>query len=195
MKLIDKIKMALDIAVEDKKWFSLVMDVEGCEVVSRGHIVRDGFVEAFYGLEDLIIRLRKPVPKYKSGDTVWFLAGSDGVISFEVHEVTHKNGDYWYGDFDQTNTVREDILFPSRESLIQAQINHWTGLLNTEKSTGSEDVSMESTSNNPKNPDPKPESSNPNGDCMGVCEHESDGFLFLSKPPKKRCKKCGGLYP
>ena len=103
----------------------------------------------FAGMDELIQKLQEltaPKPKYLNG---WYIDG--------------------FGKMDYlTQITQEDIkkndieFYSSKEQLIQAQIDHWTNLL--------EDESQE------------------------PCQHESDGAIYCSNPPKNKCKKCGEFY-
>jgi hypothetical protein len=86
------------------------------------------------GLINKLKELTKPEPKYKVGDIVYLLGGDDNPIhSFKIDKIINDHGDYWYvryidykgGEFDQW---REDVLYPSREALIQSQIEYWQSL-------------------------------------------------------------------
>lgn len=89
----------------------------------------------FDDIDDLIEKLEElthPNPKYAVGQEVFVRFGDD-IHQFKIDEIIHDDG-FWYlhyisdggeGEFHQ---YREDIIYPSREALIDAQINYWTGL-------------------------------------------------------------------
>ncbi len=102
----------------------------------------------FSCIDDLITKLKEltaPKPKYSEGDTVFSLIcrGKCGLmqgntdafdsLSCEYYVRFEGEGDYW---------IKENELYPSRESLIQAQIDYWTSLQKEEISTHSDDMSM-----------------------------------------------------
>lgn len=149
----------------------------------------------------------RPKPKYAVDDEVWVLSGRE-FIDARVDVVIPYEGTYKYQLAFDYAYIPDDVppqiefeydLFPSPEALIDAQIEYWQSLRDSaqsscnsgeclkkdDKSTGSDDVSMESTA------------SNPNGDCMGVtCEHELDvSAVWYGKSEwNGKCKHCGEFY-
>jgi hypothetical protein len=112
-------------------------------------------------IDDLLIKLKEltqPKPKYQVGQYVWVTNSSNKIIMASILEAHYTPDVYRYDIVteDNINTSRAEFaLYPSREALIQSQIDHWTCLQNEEISTGSDDVSNEST-----------------------CEHVSNGIRY-----------------
>lgn len=146
-------------------------------------------------IDDLINKLKEltqPKPKSFSG---WVIDG-------------YGNIEEWHG-FTEEN-LKDCVLavYPSREALIDAQIAYWIdlriGLKSEETSTGSQDMSMASSSGYE------------NGGTLinegSKCEHESDGKYYSLKRNNRRiishlkecfpfgmitelkCKHCGEFY-
>lgn len=177
-------------------WY--VFTYEDCEKINHEHESED--------IDKLITKLQEltqeqPKAKFKVGDEVWVRSDKD-FIEGEIVSIEFKKHRFIYDiNFDYIDSgikcrEPEDELYTTREALIEAQIEYWTCLLNQEKSTGSEDVSMAPTFE---------------GEIKGlnqfmdkhkkVCEHEEDGFGYdkrksLEDPHDMwlKCKKCGEFY-
>lgn len=135
-------------------------------------------------IDDLITKLEKlvkpePEPKYKVGDRV-FVEKGKGIYSFKIDKILYDYG-YWYlnmltdSDFDQ---YREDVLFSSKEALIEAQLQYWQKLYNEGRC---------------KHGLQTPECTLCK-DEVGVCQHEPCSEPYLSCPPWIKCRKCGEFY-
>lgn len=104
---------------------------------------KDGVFIQWVSLDQLILELEsliKPKPKYKVGDIV-FYRNDLGIRSFRIDEI-NEDGELWYinrnnegdygdneGSFDQ---YQESDLFPTRQALIEHQIQHWQNQLEDE---------------------------------------------------------------
>jgi hypothetical protein len=126
-------------------------------------------------IDDLIAKLReltKPEPKYQIGDIVWHINDEDEVCSFLVNQVvSDQTGCSYEHDCDNPEWWLEDQLYPSREALIQAQIDYWQSLANSDDSS-------------------------PNSENID-CEHKRSGPYFqrnVNEVIEKRCKHCGEFY-
>lgn len=145
-------------------------------------------------IDELIIKLKEltqPKLKYKVGDTVWTLVGSTAVAG-SIKEIDESGFIYFvsYGG-EGWLARKEESLYPSHEALIDAQIKHWTSLKNTETSTGSDDMSLSSTSGYDEI---KKGFNHSEEKLEKVCKHESDGRYYLTSPCQNKCKKCGEFY-
>lgn len=101
-------------------------------------------IKDVYGRKGMI-EPKKPEPKYKIGDEVFLLGGIGEIYSFRIDKIINDHGEFWYlnflktrsnydyGEFDQ---YREDILYPSKPALIQAQIDYWTSLADKDPMSG-----------------------------------------------------------
>ena len=69
------------------------------------------------------------------------------------------------------------VMYPSKQALIDAQIEHWQ----------SQKDKIQSTEN-------CSESIKKHHELIEECEHESDGMCFLTNPPQYKCCKCGELF-
>ncbi len=156
----------------------------------------DHITHSFWCIDDLITKLEdltKPKPKYEVGQAVYWLADKN-IYSYDVKKIHFEGQDILYsGDYEE---LYEPSLYPSRESLIDAQIEYWINLKreyeplfigiwkslkNNESSTSPDDMSM------------TPEFE---GDIEGFnkCQHESNGFSYASHPPQNKCIKCEEFY-
>lgn len=79
-------------------------------------------------LIDHLLAITNPEPKYKFGDTVWSLKkrGKQGVMSgFVDNSDGDKDKYYVLYDGEGAYWQTENELYPSREALIDAQIDYW----------------------------------------------------------------------
>lgn len=80
-------------------------------------------------IDDLIAKLQEltqPKPKYEIGQEVWFIL--DRNIHYQKIDDISKNK---YGEWTYESNclhLNEERLYPSRESLIDAQIEYWNSL-------------------------------------------------------------------
>ncbi len=141
----DKLKEASILAEKyyEQTSYSVVIDYNiafGCNVNNILVLYVDCQQEVFHSLDDLITKLKeltKSEPKYKIGQPVWHINIDENVVMFEVAKVELDN-DTWLYENDETTPIQwweESQIYPSRESLIQSQIDYWTSLKSTEKST------------------------------------------------------------
>lgn len=116
-------------------------------------------------IDDLISKLKEltqPEPKYEDGQEVWLMytpiytsTMQPGKFKTDAHK--YEDGVHQYcliGNGVALTWREENTIYPTREALIDAQIEYWTCLKNEETSICSDDVSME-------------------------CEHESNSTLSL----------------
>ena len=173
----EKLKLSFELAEKLTKPASLCLNVGygGIESVygvlnydyNLLEVKHDG-VFKFTCIEHLIGKLQeltKPKPKFKVGDTLWLVAKND-IKSFSVDEINIMNGVFIYED--KYWSAEEKNLYPTRESLIEAQIKRWQSMLHETYS-----VSESSKSIDDKNP----------------CDHI---FVLLADDPE--CIKCGIAY-
>jgi hypothetical protein len=137
----------------------------------------NGYLWAIKDLESFIRdeELTKPEPKYKRGDTVFWLykneiidARIEGVSTIDKRGINYFLGDPVHGG------VFEKYLYPTRQALIEAQIKYWSDLK-------AETVMVRSEERQLSEFGPVPDRQ---------CQHESDGFLYDYLKDKK-CKHCG----
>ena len=141
----------------------------------------------FNDIDDLITKLREltaPKPKYKVGDSIWVNEQNEAL---ETVIVDRDNFNYELDLVTCDSCYRhESELYPSRESLIQAQIEHWSSML-------PETVTVRGVERELSEFD-APE-----------CEHESDGYCYdkdgssvigyrLQDYYQQKCNKCGEFY-
>lgn len=158
--------------------------------------------------ENMVYRKKQePIPKYKVGDKV-FLLKDNTFFSFKIDEIIDDNG-FWYVHshnygclFDQ---YPEDILYPTKASLITAQIEHWQSLLDVEEKSLLLKVPYEEDRTKCKHEYKKTLATsgmyfiNMCHKCHDMkpcdeCKHEDDGMVYCSNPPQNKCKKCGEFY-
>lgn len=77
-----------------------------------------------YNIDKLLTKLREltqPQPKYKTGDKVYYLPSNDTITAAEIAEPfapsTYK--------VTEGYVLYEKYLYPTKEDLIQAQIDYW----------------------------------------------------------------------
>lgn len=125
--------------------------------------------------------------KYAIGQTVWYRSGIE-IIKKKVTGCFLNAAIRYVLELENEGDpvfIKEEDLYPSREILIQAQIDYWASLKNEEKSTRSDDMSITSSLKNSEM----------------VCDHEDNGALYTFHKPghwesfcKRKCKKCGEFY-
>lgn len=111
--------------------------------------------ENFMNIDDLITKLQeltKKEPKFKIGDIVWWMSGNIPTEGF------------------YTPSKKDAHLYPTKESLINAQIEYWSGL----KDDGN---ILKWKYQGPS-----------------LCQHESNGMSYTSNPPQNKCIKCEEFY-
>lgn len=178
-------------------------------------------IEHINTIDELIAKLReltKPEPKYKVGDTWWFLDGPD-FITYPLPQsllITEENKNWFRAD---------EEWWPSRESLIQAQIDHWIELKQEHCEHNYSVMRIERTDTQSKSipvcskcgMDMPKEGFTPNTNQVltntelvyceheslensepsstnSECQHESDGTMRLSYSGCSKCIKCGEIY-
>jgi len=131
----EKLKEAHKLCHKSGYW--LDYNVEGDEVSQIGIwkcTDAGGDIECILGLNYVITKLKdlklkeltQTEPKYKAGDKVWRLDDEDWPTSLLICEID-TSSDEMYLDIDG-DWWMECQLYPTRESLIDAQINHWMKL-------------------------------------------------------------------
>ena len=95
------------------------------------YIFQVPFQNTYYSssIDDLIAKLReltKPEPKYKCGDIVWFTYEADMCSALiKQSRIIDEEVSYLFEDFIP---IRECDLFPTRQALIEHQIEYWQSL-------------------------------------------------------------------
>lgn len=141
--------------------------------------------------DECIERAVKSVePKFKLGQEVWFNEG-DHIISFivETRWRDSKSGTYRYAD-DTNNDGNHDVderhLYPSRQALIESQVEYWNGLLVKRYN----DATMKSMDEFYKSMDKR----HALYQVRMRCDHVGDPRLYASSPRFSMCVKCGDLF-
>lgn len=148
----------------------------------------------------------KPKPKYEAGQEVWVLRNTE-IYSFKIDEIIKdecywylnylKDGSYsdWKNEFDQ---YREDSVYPTREYLIDAQIDYLLRHRGFNPDVELANDILEKAVRRYKETISKEYHSE---DEKVECQHESDCRVYLRKEGAfekpyevKRCKKCGEIY-
>lgn len=154
---------------------------------------RDGMTDDldFYNIDDVIAKLRKltqPESKYKVGERVWY--SNFGVpIHAEIEAIELDEGGNWIMLKNVTGKSREEFFYPTKSTLIEAQIDYWRDQLSEELEQHVSDYCK-----------PKPAVLSVTPDKLksllgDKCrQHESDGKSYLSTPPQYKCIKCGEFY-
>jgi hypothetical protein len=144
MEMIDyeKLKIAHELAeyLSNKENFvSWSYDFFYCKKEGNKHQVRlllgphhEDFQGGYYymnNLDELISNLREIIqskPKYKVGQNVWLISycGS-GIVEWKIEDIDASSEEkYLFGD----SWYKESELYPSKQSLIEAQIEYWQKL-------------------------------------------------------------------
>lgn len=169
------------------------------------------YKESFGCFEDLIAKLEeltKPEPKYRINQLVWLELDND-IRSFVVERIEWDGHDFLcYGDILM---AAERFLFPTRQALIEHQIQYWSNLLKDELEQHVSPYCEPDTQSNQSQVDKVIEDAFVHGkgvmhvklDDMLVnadrCQHESDGEVypiigFKAESYCFKCIKCGELY-
>lgn len=172
----------------------------------------DGVIpDYFLNIDDLITKLQsllKPTPKFKLSDDVWFM--HDGLLMCGVVDKINFYNEcviYHVSTIDDGFTMGEGLLFPTRQALIEHQIDYWRNML------GEELEQHVSNYCEPKPDCPKchnyRNANNKLGyDCLcdelvtentcdnvgTECQHIPSRKLFLSDGGGFECIKCGEFY-
>lgn len=165
---------------------------------------------AFRSIDKLITKLEELTqpeiePKYKVGDVVWQAGFCNEITSWVVAEVQPDDNHTYCYRHDNHSGWFEHQLYPTREALIQSQIEHWQGL--SEESTRI--LSMQAVGEYVDSTikcEHKQETRSADGvnylclDCdqwftvPEVCEHEPSDDAQLLNVGTYNCKKCGEFY-
>ena len=134
--------------------------------------------------EDKLQQLTQPEQKYKEGDIVWTygMTIQDWKIDSIYYEPDRNDFRVNLSNPYGKASVMQSQLYPTRQFLIEAQIDYWQNLLNEEKPTSS-CCSAHAGSTD---------------ECKDECQHESEKLYMYSEycanPPVFECKKCGEFY-
>lgn len=132
--------------------------------------------ELLYKLQELT----QSKQKYKVGQEVWKPNVKHTPWSYIITAVDHDLGYYLN---DQSDWHDEQELHPSKQALIEAQIEYWGQLYCDEHNGVFNGLSLPTLK----------------GGIKGLkepikCEHERDGLSYYTNPPKNKCMKCGEFY-
>jgi len=195
----DKLRQAMDLA----KKYEICMQIglttysDGIQEASCHGFLFNKHFENIDGLLKIFGELNqpKPEPKFKIGETVWFIDCDENINNLLIYRIETED-DISYFDDNGYCVTEKDILYPSKEALIQAQIDYWSNLM--PKDNSSLEAAHKEIMELELNPMPK-------------CHHESDGRFHCISPTgnlsssipgslpagmKKvnKCKKCGEFY-
>ncbi len=79
-------------------------------------------------VDDLIAKLKeltKPMPKYKIGQEIWVIRKDEAIIATIWAE---SNGIYQIGHDYGYAFLEEKFIYPTKESVIEAEIKYWQSL-------------------------------------------------------------------
>lgn len=101
--------------------------------IKLAHELADEYYKLYGRLVGITLKLTEltqpdePKPKYEIGQNVWFIDEVKDVCSAPVQQprVNIDKIDYLFKDF---LSIEEEYLYPSREALIDAQIEYWVNL-------------------------------------------------------------------
>lgn len=132
----EKLKLAVEICSNSLEYY---FRVEFCARTNSDKLdiylmQGDEIEQSFSSLDDLIAKLHKltkPEPKYQVGDEVFYEVNNK--IKQSRIQSVYPNPDgkiIWYTD--ELNQMQETDLFPTRQSLIEHQLQYWKKLYNEE---------------------------------------------------------------
>lgn len=153
-------------------------------------IAKYGFIN---DIDEALVKLKelaKPHPKYKPGDIVWHLGDDNDIQSLYIKRVELEDLVLMY--LEEGGGWREEKdLYPSREALIEAQIDYWRNML------GEELEQHISPYCEPKSCTQNPETSTrDDGQVEETRECEHDFIPFPGALALSNCKKCGkSVFP
>jgi hypothetical protein len=84
----------------------------------------NGSIGALQVVRNYINELVKPGPKYEIGQEVWFSVFGN-IYSHTIDGINLKGG----YEFEGVGWFKEQDLFPTRQDLIEHQINYWSALI------------------------------------------------------------------
>jgi hypothetical protein len=136
----------------------------------------------YKNLDELIEKLQeitKPKAKYKIGQLIWCVDDDYSPHSFVIESIDFDNNEQQvsYGEPNVTGCYwLESELFPTREALIEHQIQYWLNQRDYK-------IEFYPDLNDAQNNQPQVD--------VDKCKHESDGLFLLSNPLTFKCRKCG----
>lgn len=160
--------------------------------------------EAYRDIDVLIKELHfltqdKPKPKYAVESPVFYLEDNK-MIEFIVKDIYFDGEGYSYIDCEDNEgqfDVIESALYPSKQSLIESQIEHWINELKSlpefKKLTGQYILST-------KDEECVDTQMNQDEVDLHECQHDQDndfvdpGCAGIKKGIRKKCKHCGEFY-
>ena len=135
----EKLQEAAEIAIKDDRYYFTI----GFGAYSKGserleitafdsHTAEEFYFDDIEGLLQKLKELTTPKPRYKVGQSLWYL-DSQNIMSHltvtkfyycdEEDTYCYDNGVEW-----DSCAFQESYLFPSRESLVEHQIQYWQSL-------------------------------------------------------------------
>lgn len=138
----------------------------------------------FFEIDTLITTLEELVkqePKFKLKQEVWFLHHENIEKGF-IDTINTYNGCNIYHlitDDNEGFQIGEGLLFPTRQALIEHQLQYWQKLYNEaldDHGIYRPDIQLNESQD------------------VDRCSHESDGNIYTSCPPQNKCIKCGEFY-
>lgn len=121
----EKLKLAHELAEKAGSYISYAYENKSGNFVNR------------VDLDQLILELKeltKTKPKYEVGQEV-FALHRDQIIPFTIEKIDSQGTEYWYCFREneyQVNRFIETILYPTRQALIDAQIEYWQRLADSD---------------------------------------------------------------
>lgn len=134
--------MARQWSLENSRWMDLALCTSNTETM---FILKSGEERFYsgYSLDDLVSKLTeltKLLPKYKIGETVWRVFGEEHPTQMKIYDIRQdENGLYEYSSSSEDFGCwyLEHQIYPSKEALIDAQIEYWKNLECEDNSSGS----------------------------------------------------------
>ena len=137
-------ELASELARQNEFTFAIQVAIGYCGTINymlKAYLIDEQYMH----IDELITKLRglvKQEPKYEIGQTVWFVVLSD---NWNPIESTILQYDPLISKYFLAGTwFRENEIYPSKEALIEAQMEYWICLKNEEISTQESNMSMTS---------------------------------------------------
>jgi len=131
----EKLQIALDMhsKIKDEYYLNVLIDSRIEYYLCSINYDKDNLY--YSSLDELIEKLQeltKPEPKYKVGQEVW-IRDNDDILNVKIISISNSNERYYMkqfmGNFEITYSRIEQEMFPSKEALIEAQIEYWEARL------------------------------------------------------------------
>lgn len=219
----EKLKIAHELLISNDKYY---LTWRACQKSCDFELQEYGSDNEWYfdadNIDDLIEKLTELTltkPKYKEKEFIWVMQEDNRPHHKKILNIRFDTHDKEYiceitNCIDEPYWITEDSLHPTKQALIESQIEYWSSLLDTQTNQPQVDIDscQESIGKHHEleDEDCQHEKNNFLYSFMGFthykcrdcaqnftkeeCQHESDGPSYVDLNYRKHCKKCGGFY-